>query len=64
MQFLQWLFRLQRLVLSAARYCHYYAKHDTEFALKLPVITIPIMSYWDGQGLRLVLSFSFSDLNL
>ncbi|KAG9243639.1 hypothetical protein BJ878DRAFT_423142 [Calycina marina] len=23
-----------------------------EFALKLPVITIPIMSYWDGQGLR------------
>ncbi|KAH8594739.1 hypothetical protein B0O99DRAFT_624594 [Bisporella sp. PMI_857] len=23
-----------------------------EFALKLPVVTIPIMQYWDGQGLR------------
>ena len=39
-----------------------YTDIETEFALKLPVITIPIMSYWDGQGLRFVPS-SLPSLN-
>jgi hypothetical protein len=31
-----------------------------EFSLRLPGFTLPIMKYWDGQGLRYVFSFFLS----
>lgn len=45
----------------AFKSCNYGDLTWTEFALKLPGFTMPIMKYWDGQGLRYVL---FSSLLL